>query len=183
MYKPCPKGRLKTEGRPSGARNTVASNLEADRRSTHTKPSGGSADGLPEKINLETTMSGDKAPKSDEESKGLFSSLFSQGRNLFTSSQRGEGEASSAETTEEAVRADATRENLARAATQFIETIIRLRLKDVDDFDESKGANYGDLMIDVLNKSLMVRAELEKREDEEETHIQQLEFHIQSIEV
>ena len=100
---------------------------------------------------------------------------------MFTSPQRGEGAASSAETAKEAVRADATREHLARAATQFIETIIRMRLKDVDDFDESKGANYGDLMIDVLNKSLMVPAELEKREDEVEAHIQQMEFHIQSI--
>ena len=68
---------------------------------------------------------------------------------MFTSPQRGEGAASSAETAKEAVRADATREHLARAATQFIETIIRMRLKDVDDFDESKGANYEDLMIDV----------------------------------
>ena len=147
------------------------------------EPNGGSIDGLPEKINLETTMNGDKAPKSDEESKGLLSSLFSQGRNLFTSPQRGEGAASSAETDEEAVRADVTREHLARAATQFIETIIRMRLKDVDDFDESKGTNYGDLMIDVLNKSLMVRAELEKREDKTEEYMKQLEFHIQSIEV
>jgi hypothetical protein len=39
---------------------------------------------------------------------------------------------------------------LAQAATQFIETIIRLRLKDVEDFDESKGATYGDQMIEVL---------------------------------
>jgi hypothetical protein len=45
-------------------------------------------------------------------------------------------------------------------------------------------------MIEALNKSLMTRAELEKREDvlenrgdEVEAHIQQLEYHIQSIEV
>ena len=44
------------------------------------EPIGGSAYGLPEKNNLETTMSGDKAPKSDEESKGLLSTLFSQAR-------------------------------------------------------------------------------------------------------
>ena len=147
------------------------------------EPSGGSADGLPQKINLEVTMIDDKAPKSDEESKGLLSTLFSQGRNLFTSPQRGEGAASSAEATEEAVREDTTREHLSWVVTQFIETINRLRLKDVDDFDESKGTNYGDLMIDVLNKSLMVRAELEKREDKTEEYMKQLEFHIQSIEV
>jgi hypothetical protein len=48
------------------------------------EPSGGSVDDLPEKNNLEATMSGrmsgDKAPKSDEESKGLLSTLFSQAR-------------------------------------------------------------------------------------------------------
>ena len=41
------------------------------------EPSGGSADGLSEKINLEAKMHGDKALKSDEESKGLLNTLFS----------------------------------------------------------------------------------------------------------
>jgi hypothetical protein len=41
------------------------------------EPSGGSADDLPERNNLESTMIGDKAPKSDEENKGLLSTLFS----------------------------------------------------------------------------------------------------------
>jgi hypothetical protein len=36
------------------------------------EPIGGSSDDLTEKINLETTMNGDKTRKSDEESKGLL---------------------------------------------------------------------------------------------------------------
>ncbi len=65
----------------------------------------------------------------------------------------------------------------------FIETIIRLCLKNVEDFDESKGVTYGDQMTEVFNKRLMTRVGLEKEGDEVETHIQHLEFHIQSIEV
>ena len=85
---------------------------------------GAAGDGAPSKENLEET-SGDKAPKSDEESKGLLSTLFKQGRNLFTSPQRGEGAgATSAEGIEEADLTEATREYLAKAATKFIERII-----------------------------------------------------------
>ena len=39
--------------------------------------SGGSADDLPERNNLEATMIDDKTSKSDEENKGLLSTLFS----------------------------------------------------------------------------------------------------------
>ena len=143
----------------------------------------GPGDGAPDKNDLEET-SGDKAPKSDEESKGLLSTLFKKGKNLFTSPQRGEGTAAtSAEGIEAADLTDATREFLAKAATQFIERAIELGLKDVDDFDESKGATYGDQMIEVLEKSLGARVEWEKQFDEAEAHIQNLDFHIQSVEV
>ncbi len=143
----------------------------------------GPGDGTPGKNNLEET-SGDKAPKSDEESKGLFNTLFKQGRNLFTSPQRGEGTAAtSAEGIEEADLTDATREFLAKSATKYIERTIQLGFKDVDDFDESKGSTFGDQMIEVLEKSLRVRVELEKQSDEAEDHIQNLNFHIQSVEV
>lgn len=50
----------------------------------------GPGDGAPDKNDLEETI-GDKAPKSDEESKGLLSTLFKKGKNLFTSPQRGKG--------------------------------------------------------------------------------------------
>jgi hypothetical protein len=117
----------------------------------------GPGDGAPDKSNLEDT-SGDKAPKSDEESKGLLSTLFKQGKNLFTSPQRGEGTAAtSAEGIEEADLTDTTREFLAKGSTQFIERAIKLGLKDVDDFDESKGTTYGVQMIEVLEKSLVAQ--------------------------
>jgi hypothetical protein len=132
----------------------------------------GPGDGAPGKNNLEET-SGDKAPKSDEESKGLLSTLFKQGRNLFTSPQRGEGAgATSAEGIEEADLTEATREYLAKAATKFIERAIQLGFKGVDDFDESKGATFGDQMIEVLERSLMARLAGEKQIDEAEAHIQ-----------
>jgi hypothetical protein len=105
---------------------------------------GAAGDGAPSKDNLEET-SGDKAPKSDEENKGLLSTLFKEGRNLFTSPQRGEGVgATSAEGIEEADLTEATREYLAKAATKFIERAIQLGFKGVDDFDESKGTTFGD---------------------------------------
>ena len=129
-------------------------------------------------------MSGVKAPKSDEEGKGLLSTLFKQGRNLFTSPQRGEGmAATSAEGIEEADLTEATREYLAKAATRFIERIIQLGFKGVDDFDESKGATFGDQMIEVLERSLMARLAGEKQIAEAEAHIQNQDFHIQSVEV
>jgi hypothetical protein len=122
----------------------------------------GPGDGVSDKNNLEDTI-GDKASKLDEQSKGLLSTLFKQGKNLFTSPQRGEGTATTSEEgIEETDLTDATREFLAKGVTQFIERDIKLGLKDVDDFDESKGATYGVQMIEVLEKSVVTRVQLEK---------------------
>ena len=91
--------------------------------------------------------------------------------------------ATSAEGIEEADLTEATREYLAKAATRFIERAIQLAFKGVDDFDESKGATFGDQMIEVLERRLMERVAGEKQLDEVEAHIQNLDFHIQSVEV
>jgi hypothetical protein len=80
---------------------------------------------------------------------------------LFTSTQKGEStSATSAEGIEETDLTDATREFLSKGVTQFIERTIKFGLKDVDDFDESNGTTYGVQMIEVLEKSLMLRVEL-----------------------
>ncbi len=100
----------------------------------------GPVDGMTDKINLETT-SNDKETKSDEERKGLIKTLFKQGKKIFTSLHRGEGAVTSPEGTEETVLVDAAREFLAQDETQLIERVIKLGLKDVEDFDESKGTS------------------------------------------
>ncbi len=112
------------------------------------------ADGMPDKSNLEST-SDDKATKSDEESKGSLKTLFKQWKILFTSPHRGEGVVTSPEGTEETVLVDTTREFLTQDETQLIERV---------------------------DKSLMLWAELEKQYDEVEAHIQNQDFHIQDIE-
>jgi hypothetical protein len=55
----------------------------------------------------------------------------------FVTERRG---STSTEGVEEADLTDDTREFLAKGVTQFIERPIKMGLKDVDDFDESKGA-------------------------------------------
>ena len=67
---------------------------------------------------------------SDEEKEGL---LFSQDRSLFTSPQR-EEEASSVEMGDERHRTTVTQEFLAQVVSQYIEFLIKMGIKDVDDF-------------------------------------------------
>jgi hypothetical protein len=52
------------------------------------------------------------------------------------------------------------REFLVQTETQFIKRTFKLGLKDVEDFDESKGSTYGTQLIEMLDKSLMLRTEL-----------------------
>ncbi len=125
-------------------------------------------------------MSGVKAPKSDEEGKGLLSTLFKQGRNLFTSPPKGEGAATSAQGVGETDLSEATREFLAQAGTRAIEWTIQTGLKGVDDFDESKGPTFGDQLVQVYKESFLARLALEKEFDAAEEHIQQLDFALQT---
>jgi len=125
-------------------------------------------------------MSGVKAPKSDEEGKGLLSTLFKQGRNLFTSPPKGEGAATLAQGVGETDLSEATREFLAQAGTRAIEWTIQTGLKGVDDFDESKGPTFGDQLVQVYKESFLARLALEKEFDAAEEHIQQLDFALQT---